>query len=126
MKALKPSITAAPQRKARNIFISRTIRPRFVDVDGAEGKHRRRSLRKTGNLETRMPGCSDPTELFNFYFLLCQYCSSLTFSIHSTGLPLSACREGLTTIFQIKTFTAIRLFEQAFHLLRSRDQIVHF
>ena len=32
----------------------------------------------------------------------------------------------LTTIFQIKTFTAIRLFEQAFHFLRSRDQIVHF
>jgi len=31
-----------------------------------------------------------------------------------------------TTIFQIKTFTAIRLFQQAFHFLRFRDQIVHF
>src|SRR5947207_2134700 len=34
--------------------------------------------------------------------------------------------KGLTAIFQIKTFTAVRLFEQAFHFLRSRDQIVHF
>src|SRR3984893_3874859 len=34
--------------------------------------------------------------------------------------------KGLTAIFQIKTSTAIRLFEQAFHFLRSRDQIVHF
>src|SRR4029434_1320468 len=31
-----------------------------------------------------------------------------------------------TTTFQIKTFTAIRVFEQTFHFLRSRDQIVHF
>src|SRR3981081_1079526 len=45
-------------------------------------------------------------------------------------LPLCIFRrrdeKGLTTIFQIKTFTAIRLFEQAFHFLRSRDQLVHF
>jgi hypothetical protein len=45
-------------------------------------------------------------------------------------LPLSFLRrldeKGLTTIFEIKTFTAIGLFEQAFHFLRSRDQIVHF
>src|SRR5438477_4343540 len=34
--------------------------------------------------------------------------------------------KNLTTIFQIKTFAAICLFEQAFHFLRSRDQIVHF
>jgi hypothetical protein len=34
--------------------------------------------------------------------------------------------KGLTTIFQIKTFTAIGLFEQAFHFPRIRDQIVHF
>ncbi|HME87738.1 MAG TPA: hypothetical protein VKE30_00835 [Chthoniobacterales bacterium] len=32
----------------------------------------------------------------------------------------------LPTIFQIKTSTAIRLFEQMFHFPRSRDQIVHF
>jgi hypothetical protein len=35
-------------------------------------------------------------------------------------------KKGLTTIFQIKTFTAIGILEQAFHFLRSRDQIVHF
>ena len=34
--------------------------------------------------------------------------------------------KGLTTILQIKTLTGARLFEQAFHFLRSRDQIVHF
>src|SRR5437016_2774666 len=34
--------------------------------------------------------------------------------------------KGLTTIFEFKTFAAIGLFEQAFHFLRSRDQIVHF
>src|SRR6267154_2651446 len=34
--------------------------------------------------------------------------------------------KNLTTIFQIQTSTAVRLFEQTFHLLRSRDQIVHF
>src|SRR5260370_35953528 len=36
------------------------------------------------------------------------------------------CEKGFTTLLQIKTFTAIRLFEQAFHFLRSRDQIVRF
>ena len=37
-----------------------------------------------------------------------------------------ACEKGFTTILQIKTFTAIGPLEQAFHFLRSRDQIVHF
>ena len=36
-----------------------------------------------------------------------------------------ACEKGFTTILQIKAFTAICLFEQTFHFLRSRDQIVH-
>jgi hypothetical protein len=34
--------------------------------------------------------------------------------------------EGFTTIFQLKTFTAMRFLQQTFHFLRSRDQIVSF
>jgi hypothetical protein len=43
-----------------------------------------------------------------------------------TPLSFPLREKSLTAIFQIKTFAAIRLLEQAFHLLRSRDQIVHF
>jgi len=41
-------------------------------------------------------------------------------------LSTSSCEKRLTTIFQIKTFIVIRLFQQAIRLLRSCDQIVHF
>src|SRR5215467_3094603 len=34
--------------------------------------------------------------------------------------------KNFATIFQIETSTAVRVFQQAFHFLRSRDQIVHF
>src|SRR5438477_9284413 len=40
-----------------------------------------------------------------------------------SSLLLRPCQKGFTTILQIKAFTAIRIFEQAFHFLRSRDQV---
>src|SRR5437588_4065790 len=49
--------------------------------------------------------------------------SDLYFSVSAFQL---FSEKGLTTIFEFKTFAAIGLFEQAFHFLRSRDQIVHF
>src|SRR6516162_9452758 len=50
--------------------------------------------------------------------------SSMCLDLTPLSFPLR--EKSLTAIFQIKTFAAIRLLEQAFHLLRSRDQIVHF
>ena len=48
--------------------------------------------------------------------------SSMCLDLTPLSFPLR--EKSLTAIFQIKTFAAIRLLEHAFHLLRSRDQIV--
>src|SRR5207248_6268742 len=53
------------------------------------------------------------------FFIKRPHDSSVHLICHSS-LFLRAREKDLTAIFQIKAFTAIRLFEKTFHLLRSR------
>jgi hypothetical protein len=58
--------------------------------------------------------------------LLSSFANS-TATARSLSRTISERREkALTTLFQVKTFTAIGPLEQAFHFLGSRNQIVHF